>query len=121
MPRKNQQDRERGVDEVGGRDSESLRTSGREEGPGQVPGQRRDVSEGERGTQSDESFIGRETERVSGAPRQEPRRQASLDRGRTASPRRSEHGRSGEQGVSQQISRGVHQKEDSGLEEETSL
>jgi hypothetical protein len=121
MPRSKQPDRERGVDHVGGQERESLRTSGREEGPGRVPGQGRDVSEGERGTQSDESFIGRETERVGGASRQEPRRQGNLDRGRTASPRRTERDRSGEQGVSQRISRGEHQQEDSGLEEETSL
>ena len=121
MTRKNQQDREHGVDEVGGQDREGLHSSGREEGPGRVPGQTRDVSEGERGTQSDESFIGRETERVGGATRQEPRRPGSLDRGRRASPRRSERDRSGEQGVSQRISRGAHQEEDSGVEEETSL
>jgi hypothetical protein len=130
MPGKNKQNRERGIREVGEHGREGLRTSerdnlgSREEGPGRVPGLDGNVPDGERGTQSDDSFVSRETERVSGAPRQEPRRPGSLDRGRTASPRRNlDRGRdrSGEQGVSQRISRGAHQREESGLEEETSL
>lgn len=119
MPRKKQQEREQGIHEVG----EGLRTSSREQGVGsERQGLDRVVREGERGTQSDESFIGRETERAAGAPRQEPRRPGNLDRGRTASPRRGQdRSSSGEKGVSQRLSRGEHQTEESGVEEETSL
>ena len=124
MPRKQQQDRGQGIREVE-RDRENVQTRGREESAGEVPGLGRDVREGERGTQSDDSFVSRETERAGGGERQEPRRPGSLDRGRTASPHRSgseqSSGRSGEQGVNQRISRGKHQEEESGLEEETSL